>query len=97
MILRRKNEAPFRCGDCGLRFIAKNEAVDAGSADQHVPLANYLGLTGWARQAFTDQTILGSLLAVALLLLLIAFFALAFGWIDPEVLHLHAAWPPASG
>lgn len=88
MTLRRKNEAPFRCGSCGLRFIATNEAVDPGSTDHYVPFAGYLGLAGWPRRVFTDQMILGSLLVATLLVLALAVVALAFSWIDPALLHL---------
>ncbi|MEF8734657.1 MAG: hypothetical protein V5B40_22950 [Candidatus Accumulibacter meliphilus] len=88
MTLRRKNEAPFRCCSCGLRFIAKNEADAPGSTDHYVPFAGYLGLAGWPRRVFTDQMILGSLLVATLLVLALAVVALAFSWIDPALLHL---------
>ena len=88
MILRRRNEAPFRCCACDLRFIARNEALDPGSTDHYVPFAGYLGLAGWPRRVFTDQMILGSLLVATLLVLALAVVALAFSWIDPALLHL---------
>jgi hypothetical protein len=96
MTLRHKNQAPFRCCNCGLRFIAQNEAVAPGSTDHYVPFAGYLGLAGRPRRVFTDQVILGSLLVATLLVLALAVVALAFSWIDPALLHLNGATPPAN-
>ena len=97
MTLRHKNEAPFRCRSCDLRFIAQNDAVAPDSTDHYVPFAGYLGLAGWSRRVFTDQMILGSLLVATLLVLVLVVVALAFGWIDPALLHLDEAIPPPNG
>lgn len=91
--LRLKSEAPFRCRDCGLRFIAQNDALDPGGADRHVSFADYLGLRGWPRRVFTDEMILGSLLAAVSMALTVALFALAYGWIDLESLRAAASSP----
>lgn len=87
MALRFKNEAPFRCRACGLRFVAKTEPDASGGARGPLSFADYLGLRGWTRRLFTDQMILGSVLGLLLLLVTVVFFAFAFGWIDPFYLH----------
>ena len=96
MTLRIKSQAPFRCRSCGLRFAAKNDADDAGGNDRHVSFADYLGLTGWPRRVFSDYTVFASLLGLLLLVFIIVFFALAFGWIDPMFLHTKADWQPTA-
>lgn len=84
--LRLKNLAPYRCRECGLRFTAAKEQSETGVVARRVSIADYLGLRGWPRQVFTDQLILGGLLAMLLLVVVIAFFALALGWFEPVFL-----------
>lgn len=86
--LRLKGEAPYRCRQCGSRFAAKSEETDQSSAPHQVSFADYLGLTGWARRAFSDHAVIGGLLAIVFLVMLGLFFAFALGWLDPLVLHL---------
>ncbi|MCP5228271.1 hypothetical protein [Accumulibacter sp.] len=50
--------------------------------------ADYLGLRGWARRAFSDHMVIGGLLAILFLVMLGLFFAFALGWLEPLVLHL---------
>lgn len=91
MALRLKGEAPFRCRQCGTRFATKADESDAVTAPRHVSFADYLGLTGSARRVFTDDVLVGALSATIFLALIIAFFALAVGWIDPLFLHARAS------
>lgn len=93
MALRLKKEAPFRCRDCGLRFVARNEVEEIGSSPgRRLSFADYLGLRGWPRRVFTDQLILGGLLVTAVLGITLFIFAFAFGWVDPLFLHPDVAW-----
>ncbi|MBL8394678.1 MAG: hypothetical protein JNK99_08010 [Candidatus Accumulibacter sp.] len=83
--LRRKHLAPYRCVACGTRFIAPAEAVT--EEQRALSIADYLGLTGRSRQLFTDHVILGGLTSLLLVLSILLFFSLAFGWIDPFSLN----------
>jgi transcriptional regulator NrdR family protein len=88
MALRLKHQAPYRCTECGLRFIASDEAT---AADHHwVSIADYLGLIGKQRLAFSDHVILGGLTSLLLGLSIVLFFAVAFGWIEPSFLQRNA-------
>ncbi|MCB1941122.1 MAG: hypothetical protein KDI53_03595 [Candidatus Accumulibacter sp.] len=89
--LRLKHQAPFRCQECGLRFIEKVEDGDPSAAPRRLSIADYLGLRGWARRAFSDHMILGTLVTVLLALLIGLFFAVALGWIEPRFLLPEAA------
>jgi hypothetical protein len=96
LTLRIMGQAPFRCRSCDLRFTAKKDGDEAIAHDRHISFANYLGLSGWQRRVFSDDTVFASLLALLLLVFIIAFFALALGWIDPMFLRTHADWQPTT-
>lgn len=84
--LRLKQQAPFRCLACGLRFVAKIEDRHSAAAPHYVSIADYLGLRGWARRVFTDYLIVGGLGTFVLLTLVVLVFAFALGWIQPHFL-----------
>lgn len=87
LALRLKGQAPFRCRHCDLRFIDKADDVDAGAAGRPLSFADYLGLRGWARRAFSDHAIIGGVGSVLLVGLIILLFAFSLGWIDPVILR----------
>jgi hypothetical protein len=86
--LRRKQLAPYRCSACGTRFIAA-EARPAG-AQRSLSITDYLGLNDRVRQQFSGPVILGGLTSLLVLLSILLFMALAFGWIDPPSLQRRA-------
>ena len=97
MVLRFKGLALYRCRHCGLRFIAGEERADAADSRRQLSIADYLGLRGYARRIFTDHMILGGLISLLLLLVsLILFFSVAFGWIDlmsaPNMPNMPSEW-----
>lgn len=87
LALRLKGQAPYRCKCCDARFIDKADDGDAGATGHHLSFADYLGLRGWARRAFSDYVIIGGLGSVLLVGLIILLFAYSLGWIDPLVLR----------
>lgn len=97
IVLRFKGQAPYRCRLCGLRFIAGEERADAAAKRRQLSIADYLGLRGYARRIFTDHMILGGLISLLLLLVsLILFLSVAFGWIDltsaPSMPKMPSEW-----
>ena len=97
MVLRFKGQAPYRCRHCGLRFVAGEQQADAAARRRQLSIADYLGLRGYAKRIFTDRMIIGGLISVLLLLVsLILFFSVAFGWIDlrspPSMPKMPSEW-----
>ncbi len=81
LALRVKHQAPYRCRDCGLRFVAEEDA--SSEAGRPLSIADYLGLRGWARRVLTDQMIYGTLALLVILVVIVLIFFLAFGGIAP--------------
>ncbi len=95
--LRLKNQAPYRCRDCGYRFIAPADEATLAAASRHLTFADYLGLHGWARKLFSDQVVLGLLAFLAMLLLGMVVVALSLGWFDPLLSRSTTpAWTPGA-
>ena len=86
--LRRKNQAPYRCNQCGARFIASEQA---GATPRPLSLADYLGLRGRVRRFFTDRMIVGGVASLLFLLMMTLFFSIALGWVDPLLLFARHA------
>lgn len=80
--LRLRHLAPYRCRDCGTRFVAPEESDAADGAPHPVSFANYLGLRSSTRRALADPVVMTVLGGVPFLILILLFFAVAYGWID---------------
>lgn len=95
--LRFKNQAPYRCHECGLRFIAPADEATLAAAKRHLTIADYLGLHGWARKLFSDQVVLGLVAFLLMLLVGALVVALSLGWFDPLLARSTApAWTPGA-
>lgn len=95
--LRIKNQAPYRCRDCGNRFIAPADEETLAAAKRHLSFADYLGLRGRARKLFSDQVVLGLLVFLLMVLLGVIVVGLSLGWFDPLLSRsTSSAWTPGA-
>ncbi|EXI69408.1 MAG: hypothetical protein AW08_00620 [Candidatus Accumulibacter adjunctus] len=86
--LRRKQLAPYRCSACGNRFIAAEARPDG--EQRSLSIADYLGLNDRARQQCSGPVIIAGLTSLLILLSILLFVSLAFGWLDPPSLPRQA-------
>jgi len=94
--LRIKHQAPYRCRQCDFRFVGAEDDGDGTSARRQVSFADYLGLRGTARSLLSDRVILGTLGFLLFITLIVLFFALAFGWINPLSWFPEGTWRPTT-
>lgn len=95
--LRLKHQAPYRCRQCGSRFVAAENEGSADAVRRHLSFADYLGLRGPTRKLLSDHVILGTLIFLLLAIMIALLFALALGWIDPLSLLSESTWKPTAG
>ncbi|MEF8728210.1 MAG: hypothetical protein V5B34_08350 [Accumulibacter sp.] len=86
--LRRKQLAPYRCSACGNRFIAAEARPDG--QQRSLSMADYLGLDDRTRQQCSGPVIIAGLTSLLILLSILLFLSLAFGWLDPPSLQRQA-------